>query len=378
MPPKKRARAARAPRGARGAPGAANEGNLRPVKEEDVWPGEAPASSSAGGRPGTAAQGAVLNQPDSGAPDEINCSSLQPVLQALYEWCQDMRSVLSSGAAAGSGPAPATPAVSNAPPGSPGSSTFIASTSVEGAGGQPAFSALPAHLAAPCGRADGGLGPGVQEGAASPSAAGGLGEEQAYADESGDAMLCRPWNVARHVSQEVKERIWKGEFVDMFDMRNKRSRRDREESDEKSLTNWILGFTVYSTVLLEKFIELGPQLSCYQHTIVLAHENYSPGAWLEYDTEFRWLKASNPEVRWDQKEVNCWLRCFSGPRVPENETFPGCGERWKSNGVCWAYNENRCTRGAANCKFRHACSFCGLPFHPEYRCYQKAFDQDSS
>lgn len=364
-------------------------------------PGEAHASAHAESTPEVAPRGAVLNQPDLGILGQINWSSLQPLLQSLYEWCQDMRSVLSSGAVTGVEPAapgplavggacgpppralpsapyqPPTAAGSSAAADSPSSSLSTEGTSAAGTGGQAAFSTVPAYSAAPSGRSGGDPSSGAQEGAAAPPPTAGPGEEHTYMLASGDAMLCEPSKVARHVSQEVKEKIWKGEFVDMFGLINKRLHWNREASDERSLPNWILGFTVYSAVLLEKFFELGPQLSCYQHTIVLAHENYGPGAWLEYDTEFRWLKASDPDVRWDQKEVNCWLRCFTGTRGLENETLRGCGVRRKKNGVCWAYNDDRCARGAANCIFRHACSFCGLSSHPQYRCYQKASEQDS-
>ncbi|KAJ1162124.1 hypothetical protein NDU88_002601 [Pleurodeles waltl] len=81
-----------------------------------------------------------------------------------------------------------------------------------------------------------------------------------------DSLLSRPGKLAAHISAEVKEKIWKGEFVEIFSlMRAKRREVEVKEKETKSssygerkpkveenITNWLFGFNVFMSVLLEK------------------------------------------------------------------------------------------------------------------------------
>ncbi|KAJ1128728.1 hypothetical protein NDU88_007103 [Pleurodeles waltl] len=85
-----------------------------------------------------------------------------------------------------------------------------------------------------------------------------------------DTLLSRPGKLAAHVGSEVKEKIWSGEFVDIFSLiRAKRevevkdkevkasSSSDRNPKVEESITNWLFGFNAFMSVTLEKKPELG-------------------------------------------------------------------------------------------------------------------------
>ncbi|KAJ1160233.1 hypothetical protein NDU88_000735 [Pleurodeles waltl] len=138
---------------------------------------------------------------------------------------------------------------------------------------------------------------------------------------STDALLSRPGKLAAHVSTEVKENIWKGEFVDVFSLIRARRREvdykdkeakpssygDRKPKVEENITNRLFGFNVFMSVLLEKKPELGTALIYYTNKILKAQHTYGGTAWLEYDRDFRWAKVEDPSIGWDQTEVNVWL-----------------------------------------------------------------------
>ncbi|KAJ1110229.1 hypothetical protein NDU88_007584 [Pleurodeles waltl] len=86
-----------------------------------------------------------------------------------------------------------------------------------------------------------------------------------------DTLLPRPGKLAAHVAPDINEKIWKGEFVDIFSlMRAKRrdvetkdkdskasSSSDKKPKIEESITNWLFGFNVFMSVMLEKIPETG-------------------------------------------------------------------------------------------------------------------------
>ncbi|KAJ1140141.1 hypothetical protein NDU88_006501 [Pleurodeles waltl] len=197
-----------------------------------------------------------------------------------------------------------------------------------------------------------------------------------------DALLSRPGKLTAHVAAEVKEKIWKGEFVDIFSLIRAKRREaeskdkepkssffgDRKPKVEESITNWLLGFNVFMSVLLEKKTELGASLIYYANKY----------AWLEYDRDFRWARVEDPSIGWDQTEVNVWLECVNN-KASGRQPFRTQAHS-ERKGSCWAFNRNACSRPAGSCKFRHNCSFCGHPSHPESKCIKKSKERgrDSS
>ncbi|KAJ1177252.1 hypothetical protein NDU88_002513 [Pleurodeles waltl] len=199
-----------------------------------------------------------------------------------------------------------------------------------------------------------------------------------------DSLLSRPGKLAAHVTTEKREKIWKGDFVDIFSLiRAKRREIEAKEKEPKSysyverkpkieenITNWLFGFNVFMSILLEKKTELGTSLIYYANKILKAQHTYGGLAWLEYDRDFRWAKVEDPSIGWDQTEVNVWLKCVNN-KVPGRQPFQPqlSGEK---KGSCWAFNRKTCSRPAGTCKFKHNCSFCGHPSHPESKCIKKS------
>ncbi|XP_078542429.1 uncharacterized protein LOC144828213 [Lissotriton helveticus] len=215
-------------------------------------------------------------------------------------------------------------------------------------------------------------------------------DEDESAPEQPGNVLSQPGTLATHVPSEMKEKIWKGEYVDIFALiRPKRrdveykeregkegSFRDRKPRIEESFTNWLCGFHVFTTVMLERKPELAISLVFYTNKILTAHASLGGSAWLDYDRDFKWAKAVNPSIGWDQVEVNAWLESVHNREQHTKQPFRtsqgGPGEK---KGTCWAFNKKMCTWPTGQCRFRHACSFCGHPSHPEFKCVKRGWRQ---
>ncbi|KAJ1193184.1 hypothetical protein NDU88_002489 [Pleurodeles waltl] len=140
-----------------------------------------------------------------------------------------------------------------------------------------------------------------------------------------DTLVFRPGKFAAHVGSEVKEKIWKGEFVEIFSLIRARRREikvkekegkalvssDKKPKVKENITNWLFGFNVFLSVMLEKKPELAISMICYAKKIFRAHHMYGGNSWLEYDRDFRWAKVEDPGISWDQTEVNIWLECVN-------------------------------------------------------------------
>ncbi|KAJ1180144.1 hypothetical protein NDU88_005368 [Pleurodeles waltl] len=202
-----------------------------------------------------------------------------------------------------------------------------------------------------------------------------------------DTLLSRPGKLAAHVASEIKEKIWKGDFVDIFSLvRAKRREIESKDKDaktsaysdkkpkiEENITNWLFGFNVFMSVMMEKKPDIGLSMIFYANKILKAHHMYGGNAWLEYDRDFRWAKVEDPAIGWDQTEVNVWLECVNN-KLPNKQPFRAQYTSDKK-GSCWAFNKKVCSRPPGTCKFRHSCAFCGHPSHPEFKCIKKAKDR---
>ncbi|KAJ1218792.1 hypothetical protein NDU88_006364 [Pleurodeles waltl] len=113
-----------------------------------------------------------------------------------------------------------------------------------------------------------------------------------------------------HVSMEVKEKIWKGAYIVIFDLEMDKYGKEKVKSCkecahsrdcgnwthrktvDKPLVNSVSVFSTYQAIAAEHFNDLGAQLAYYQNRIVGAHDEYGGTAWKDYDEEFRWIKAN--------------------------------------------------------------------------------------
>ncbi|KAM3923887.1 uncharacterized protein RB166_012822 [Leptodactylus fuscus] len=226
--------------------------------------------------------------------------------------------------------------------------------------------------------------------------------EECGKKEKGEAMqrfydseavyVCLEGPLGAHLEQEVRDKIWKGEYVEIFSLlplerfnldRAKKDESKKEEEEERryrliprTFSNWLQAFTILASVIGEKAPENCSALFCYMDVIGEAYRVYGGQAWLRYDEQFRQRKALRPSIRWDHKDISLWLKLMVPVRT--GQSFPagaggtnGAGRSASTlKGLCFAYNEGTCKYGS-KCKFKHECSYCGGGSHGESRCFKR-------
>ncbi|XP_078514615.1 uncharacterized protein LOC144773457 [Lissotriton helveticus] len=229
----------------------------------------------------------------------------------------------------------------------------------------------------------------------------------------GDGLVpTRSENLGQHVSKEVKEMIWAGKYVYIYSLLL--DNREMEQAKvlkewmypsewraqcsrfrvEETLKNWIRAFAVLSAITAERPPNVQAEMACYLSRIVGWSDQYTGDAWKEYDVNFRKSKEFNASLAWDKVDSLSWHKQFSGDSVPsqpistvrvfsakphqpfratQGSEVPGKsrGTGSEKRGVCWDFNRRTCTRPQGTCRFRHACSICGHPSHPETTCRSK-------
>ncbi|XP_073431742.1 uncharacterized protein [Dendrobates tinctorius] len=210
-------------------------------------------------------------------------------------------------------------------------------------------------------------------------------EETVRLDDSakGEVYVCFEGPLGAHLKQEVRERIWKGEYVEIFSLlplerfNLDRSRRDdsKKEDEEKrrfrliprTFSNWLQAFAILANVIGEKSPKNCSPLFCYMDIIGEAYRVYGGQRWLRYDEQFCQRKAVRPNIRWDHKDISLWMR-VTVPARPGQSYQPflggtgGSGQLGHSvatkKGLCFSFNEGSCRFGT-KCKFKHECSSSG-------------------
>ena len=209
---------------------------------------------------------------------------------------------------------------------------------------------------------------------------------------------------------EIKEKIWKGAYIDMFELlcdtsegdgckegKNCSHTRDcghwlYRKRIEETIGNWVKAFSIFQAIISEKTGGLAGELACYQNRIMCAHDEFGGTAWRDYDKEFRRIKATRPTPGWDQIDVNSWVCIMKHDKKWEGgHTHPSRTGGWSGGpqpfrsgpgapgsvggnfkkGACWDFNQKSCTRPQGVCKFKHHCTYCGGQSHSESRCCKK-------
>ncbi|OCT86384.1 hypothetical protein XELAEV_18020066mg [Xenopus laevis] len=217
-----------------------------------------------------------------------------------------------------------------------------------------------------------------------------------------NTYVCFEGPLGAHLKPEVREKIWKREYVDIFTLlplerfgidRYEKGKEHRKEEDEerrrfrlipRTFGNWLQAFSILASVVGEKHSELCSALFCYMDGIWEAHRVYGGLAWLRYDEQFRQRMAVRSDLNWDHRDIGLWMRLmntkgyqgYGGSSSSTNQPFQGgsgghnlgsAGAHKK--GVCWLFNDNQCKWGSS-CRFKHECSWCAGN-HPYSRCFKK-------
>ncbi|XP_070618016.1 uncharacterized protein [Erythrolamprus reginae] len=145
-----------------------------------------------------------------------------------------------------------------------------------------------------------------------PAPSGELGEHTPDDRAAVRREAARRWDIDAplgfHLLPATKEKIWRGEYVDIFSLLY---REEEEDSDrptvKENLDAWLYSFMIYHAVVIEKDLSRSPELVNYQNIILRMYFEYGGNAWLQYDKAFRMWAEMNKSLRWDCRVNNLWL-----------------------------------------------------------------------
>lgn len=187
-----------------------------------------------------------------------------------------------------------------------------------------------------------------------------------------------------HLHLNMKEKIWRGEFVDFAAIlppvrdNAKYDRKDEKAEDWrpviKTFYGWLQAFLIYSSVLCEKYPEKSSLLFQHIDIILEAYRGFSGSAWLAYDEAFRQKLAVQPSLQWGSKDVGLWLNLFLPQRQPFARPSTVSAPQTSSansykKGLYFAFNDSQC-RWLNTCKFKHESAFCAGN-HSVSKCFRK-------
>ena len=131
-----------------------------------------------------------------------------------------------------------------------------------------------------------------------------------------------------------------------------------------SIEKWTDAFLIFISVYIRR--HPGKILDLLQYMAIIREAaNRSPPSmtWRTYDEQFRLRQAASPQP-WGKINADLWLRIMSTPGVQSNY-LPSPAP---SRGTCLDFNNSYCNW--QNCKYVHACSFCGLSNHGRKTCFK--------
>ena len=87
------------------------------------------------------------------------------------------------------------------------------------------------------------------------------------------------------------------------------------------LVTWMEAWNLYTQVLVAAFPERAPALLAFQSIICGASSHFPPRLWLRYDQRFRASAAADATLRWDHRNNELWLKCFTqASTAPQTQT----------------------------------------------------------
>ena len=215
------------------------------------------------------------------------------------------------------------------------------------------------------------------------------------------------------VQLALKERIWKGEYVELGQLlKMDPSTRDqslvlavdaaggglqlRPQSRSpaiRSVEQWTSAMLVFISIYAERHASRARELLKYVSVVRTAAEcGYN---WKDYDVQFRLRHARQPHMSWAKVDTELWLlvataqmrnfRTYSNgqssvvspQRGGRRQFYHNAGRiRSAGAGICFAFNSpsGRCTRGKF-CRYPHKCKRCGDSSHGAASCAKPSTSQ---
>ncbi|XP_074995763.1 uncharacterized protein LOC142077674 [Calonectris borealis] len=110
------------------------------------------------------------------------------------------------------------------------------------------------------------------------------------------------------LAKATKERIWRGEFIDLFSLLHTELAPEHGPRPGDTLDQWVSAFLVYASVLCEKHPARCGAMFKYLDTIRKLHATYGGTSWMNYDEDFRRRAAKDPTLPWGDVDLDLWMK----------------------------------------------------------------------
>lgn len=186
-------------------------------------------------------------------------------------------------------------------------------------------------------------------------------------------------DMSLHVSQNIKEKIWKGEYVDLATLLPKKTVshdninqtikvingelviKPKEPSMKiETIETWTDAFFIFMNIFLCKHPEVAQDMLHYMNSVRQGARRTLD--YKKYDEQYRLRKARNPSSSWASVDGELWLlyssqNIFSGQSRVSSVIKGNCFD-FNNKGFCSKFN----------CNFSHKCIKC-LGNHSALNCF---------
>jgi len=208
-----------------------------------------------------------------------------------------------------------------------------------------------------------------------------------------DQFRCGGDALALHVPQQIKEKIWRNEYVDLglllkgnielddictgglIQLNEAGVLETKPKSSNQSvatINEWTDAFIIFCSIYWLKYPNSAQDMLKYISIIREAGGRFSVAGWRAYDQQFR-LRQSNTFTRqsWGSINSELWVRLMTPQPAYLTNHVPSSKPTYDKlhpamELTCNDFNRSFCSR--ALCKFKHACSICRSMLHSKARC----------
>ena len=198
------------------------------------------------------------------------------------------------------------------------------------------------------------------------------------------------FHIVCHVEQGLKDKIKKGQFVELerlirknrFSKQKERWQMGRDtdgtpmwepcEDKETKINNvykWDQAFRVYATIYSQEHPSRAAEIWQYIESIHNAAKIYCWDNVANYDYCFRQLMNDNPDRSWAKPYLQMWTTTLCEPYNRVQNRGESSGKNNRFSNVCWKFNKHKCNN--PNCRYEHRCSYCGGTNHTSLTCFKK-------
>lgn len=182
-------------------------------------------------------------------------------------------------------------------------------------------------------------------------------------------------DIALNVSNAVKEKIIRGEYIDLSMLLTNSSNLNLQKQNLiveqgqialepaikvnkiSNIEMWSDAFIIFISIYCSVHVEKFQEMLKYMNSVRLGAKRCSGNGWYLYDQQYRLKKAQDPSSLWGSMDPELWLMCIQPNPVNYSR---------KQGLKCYSFNyEGFCAK--VTCYYQHSCMKCNNG-HPILRC----------